>query len=332
MSEKYLVVTSPHLKSEDNTRIIMQTVLFALIFPLGFAIIHFGVRALILSIISVASCVVFEFLYNRLLKKEQTIQDCSAMVTGLLIAFSLPVSVSLWVPVVGAFFAIVIVKMLFGGLGKNFVNPALAARAFLFNWPEQMTNWFDTSNSDGIELPLFSDINQVDMVTTATPLNLLKTGSYEPSHIWDLFLGNKGGCIGEVSILLLMLCGLFLIYRKVITWHIPVSYVGTVALITFLSPQYSYSRLDYMLAHLVSGSLILGAFFMATDYSTSPVTAKGRIIYGIGCGLITVVIRKYGGYPEGVTYAILIMNLFTWFIDKLTRPKRFGTGGAAHVN
>ena len=230
--------------------------------------------------------------------------------------------------VVGDFFAIVVVKMLFGGIGKNFFNPALAARAFLFSWPAIMTKFIVPFKSSVI--PVFGAVPEevVDAVSSATPLTFLKTGTLPDVSIADLFFGNVGGCIGEVSAAALLLGGFYLLFRKIITWHIPVCYIGTVALVTFIFPASGgFFNLDFMLAELLSGGLLLGAFFMATDYTTSPITSKGRIIYGIGCGLLTVFLRYFGGYPEGVSYAILLMNVFAFALDKIARPRRYGAGG-----
>ena len=234
---------------------------------------------------------------------------------------NLSASVPLWLPVAGAFFAIVVVKQLFGGIGKNIVNPALAARVFMFAWPSEMgifTKPFERINS------LAVTYNPPDAVTGATPLASLKTGSLPDTTFFDMFVGNQSGCIGELSALLLTVGGLYLIFTKVITWHIPAAYIGTVALMCVLFPLNSEARVDFMLCEIVSGGLLLGAMFMATDYATSPVTSAGRLIYGVICGLLTVFIRYFGGYPEGVSFSILIANLLVWYIDKLTIPQKFG--------
>jgi electron transport complex protein RnfD len=281
------------------------------------AVVYFKWRAFFMMLISVLSCVFFEFLFNILAKKQQTIGDCSAMVTGFLLAFNMPVTAPLWLPPIGALFAIVVVKMLFGGLGKNIFNPAIAGRIFLFlSFAKFMSgNWVDP----------------FDGVSSATPLAYLKNTSGELVTITDKFsvldcmLGNVGGCLGETSAVLILLGGLFLLYKKVITWHIPVSFIGTVALITLILPRFvDISAWQFMCYHIFNGGLFLGAFFMATDYSTSPITPFGRILYGIGCGLITVFIRYFGGYPEGVSFAILLMNCFATYLDSKTIPKVFG--------
>ena len=320
--KKMLTVSaSPHMKSWETARTLMIDVIIAMVPALIWAVYAFGFRALSLTVISVAACVVFEFLTEKLLKKPVTVLDFSAVITGILIAFNLPVSTPLWAPVIGAFFGIVIVKQLFGGIGKNIVNPALAARVFLFiAWPNEIKNFVAPSAE---KLSAFG-IN-VDAVATATPLASLKQGVTPDGNILDMFLGNTPGCLGEVSALLLLIGGVYLLLRRVITWHIPVAYLGTVAVITFLFPiDKSVQPWQFMLMELFSGGLMLGAIFMATDYVTSPATKSGRIIFGVGCGLITIFIRYFGGYSEGVSFAILIMNLLVWYIDQFTRPRVFG--------
>ena len=317
-----IVSSSPHSKDHRTISTIMGCVLLSLVPASVGAIIFFGWRALLLIAISIVSCVFFEFFYNRLTKRPQTIHDCSAIVTGLLLAFNLPSKTPFWLPIVGAFFSIVIVKMLFGGLGKNVFNPAIAGRIFLFLSfsPYMSGTW--TAPFDG--------------VSSATPLQYLKNASGElvtitdKFRVSDCFLGNVGGCIGETSAALLLLGGIYLLYKRVITWHIPVAFIGTVAIVTLLFPHFrDISAWQYMQYHIFSGGLFLGAFFMATDYSTSPITPWGRIIYGIGCGLITVFIRYFGGYPEGVSFAILLMNCFATYLDSKTIPTNFG--GERHV-
>ena len=309
----------------------MRDVIIALTPALLGSILFFSYRALVIVAISVLSCVVFEFLFNLLMKKRQTIGDLSAVVTGMILGFNLPVSVPLWMPVVGAAFAILVVKMLYGGLGKNIANPALTARIFLFmSFSGAMTKWVPINSAvknTAEKLPLFANVD-VDAVASATPLSYLKNGDARilgNVPVFDAFVGTVSGCIGETSALLLIIGGLYLLYKKIITWHIPVSFLGTVAILTLLFPNMSgVTNVQFMLYHLFSGGLMLGAIFMATDYATSPVTPMGRIIYGIGCGAITVFIRYFGGYPEGVSFAILIMNFFAWFIDKHTIPTKFG--------
>ncbi len=312
------VSPSPHIKNPDNTRALMLDVLIALTPALIWAVYVFGWRALTLTVVSVASCVLFEMWYQLIMRKPVTIGDFSAVVTGVLIAFNLPVTASLWIPVLGALFAIVLVKQLFGGIGKNIINPAIAARVFIFSsWtkeisviPEPFSVWSATAVS-------------VDAVSAATPLAALKTGVIPEISLFDLLIGNCPGVIGEVSALLLAAGGLYLLIRHVISWHIPAAFIVSVAAVTFLLPAHS-NALQFMLYQILSGGLILGAFFMATDYATSPLTARGKLIYGAGCGLITVMIRYFGGYSEGVSFAIMIMNLLVWYLDRFTKPVKFG--------
>lgn len=319
------VTSSPHMRHEDTTRLIMLDVIIALCPALVWAVYLFGARALTLTAVSVGSAVLFEYLYRLIMNKSNDIGDLSAAVTGMLLAFCLPVSVPLWMPAVGSFFAIVIVKQLYGGIGKNVVNPALAARVFLFlAFPGDMARF--TAPSE--KLPAFS-LKGADIVASATPLASLKEGVAPPDSLLDLFLGNCAGCIGEISVLLLLAGALYLFVRKIITWQIPVCYIATVAVLSYLFPASGMDAVQYVLSTLCSGGLILGAFFMATDYVTSPVTYRGRIFYGIGCGLITVFIRTCGSYPEGVSFAILVMNCLAWYIDKFTRPHVFGGGKKA---
>lgn len=319
------VTSSPHMRHEDTTRLIMLDVIIALCPALVWAVYLFGARALTLTAVSVGSAVLFEYLYRLIMNKSNDIGDLSAAVTGMLLAFCLPVSVPLWMPAVGSFFAIVIVKQLYGGIGKNVVNPALAARVFLFlAFPGDMARFTVPSE----KLPALS-LKGADIVASATPLASLKEGVAPPDSLLDLFLGNCAGCIGEISVLLLLAGALYLFVRKIITWQIPVCYIATVAVLSYLFPASGMDAVQYVLSTLCSGGLILGAFFMATDYVTSPVTYRGRIFYGIGCGLITVFIRTCGSYPEGVSFAILVMNCLAWYIDKFTRPRVFGGGKKA---
>ena len=318
------VSPNPHMKDDMTTRRIMLKVIVALLPAAIWGVYAFGMRAAAILVLATASAVLFEFAAQKVMKRKVTVADCSAAVTGLLIGMNLPAAVPLWLPVVASFFAIVVVKQLFGGIGKNIVNPALAARVFVFvAWSSLMSKSAFVGFGDRIS-SLAITLSETDAVSSATPLAALKDGAFpEGKTYFDLFLGNIGGSIGEISALLLILGGLYLIFSKVITWHIPVAYIGTVAVLTLAFPK-AEARLDYMLFELFAGGLMLGAIFMATDYATSPVTPKGRLIYGVGCGLITVFIRVFGGYVEGVSFAILIMNLLAWYIDKFTIPKRFG--------
>ena len=313
------VSNSPHIRSEDSTRQIMLDVIIALIPALALAVFVFGARALVVTAVSVAGSVVFEWLYNKLLKKPCTIDNCSAIVTGMLLAYTLPVTAPLWMVLIGDFFAIIIVKALFGGLGKNFMNPALGGRAFLMaSYPVFMTTWAKVRTA----LPLFG--TPADVVTGATPLAFMKEGKLPDVSMADAALGMIGGCIGEVSALALLAGGVWLVYRRVINLRIPVCFIGTVAVLTLIFPKGDAAAFEWMAYQLLSGGLMLGAIFMATDYASSPVTPKGQIIYGIGCGVLTVLIRYFGSYPEGVSYAILIMNCCVFLIEKISQPVKFG--------
>lgn len=300
---------SPHIKSGATTRRIMLDVLIALAPALCWSVYAFGWRALMLTAISVAFCVLFEFGYEKLLKRPITISDLSAAVTGVLLAFNVPAGAAWWLMPIGAFFAIIIVKQLFGGIGKNVVNPALSARVLLFvSWPGELSSFSEPAS---------------DAISSATALASLKSGAIPQYSLLDMFLGNCPGCIGEVSALMLLIGLVYLLARRVITWHIPAAYLGTVAVLALIFPQ-AGEPLTYLAYSLMSGGLLLGAIFMATDYTTSPVTGKGRLIYGVGCGLLTVLIRRFGAYPEGVSFSIMIMNLLVWYIDRLTMPVSFG--------
>lgn len=316
------VSPSPHIKSPDSTSAIMLRVMIALIPAAVWGVYRFGLRAAVILILTTGSSVLFEFLYQKLMRKRVCIGDLSAAVTGLLIAMNLPSTAPLWLGVAGSFFAIIVVKALFGGLGRNIVNPALAARVFMFAWPGEM----GTFARSGVRInDLAINLANTDAIAGATPLASIDSGiSPDGVTIFDLVLGRVGGCIGEVSAVLLILGGIYLLCTKVITWHIPVSFIGTAAVMFALFPMGGADRMSYMLYSIFSGGLLLGAIFMATDYVTSPVSPAGQIVYGVGCGLITVFIRYFGGYPEGVSFAILIMNLLSHYIDKAFAPRRFG--------
>lgn len=320
---KFLVTEAPHVRARDGVRDIMLDVIIALMPALIAGTIVFGYRAAAVSAVCVASCVFFEWLWCRLVKKPSSVSDLSAVVTGLLLALNMPVTIPLWMPVIGALFAIVIVKQFFGGLGHNFMNPALAARAFMLtSWAQAMTSWTNpfAKLSLGVKAA-------ADAVTGATPLALLKNGSYDgmPTYL-NLFLGNSAGCIGEVSALAILIGAAYLLYRRVIKLRVPLCFVATVFIITWIFGKNGWFTGD-ALRHILSGGVLLGAFFMATDYTTTPYTPKGQLIFGIGCGIITAVIRLWGAYPEGVSYSILLMNAATPLIDRYTAPKRFGTEG-----
>ncbi len=310
--------SSPHAHSPVTTKTIMRDVLIALAPALAGAVWFFGIRALLNTLISAAGCVFFEWGYRKLRKLDSTVYDLSAIVTGVLLAFVCPVTIPYWMLLIGDFIAIVVVKQLYGGIGKNFMNPALLARAFLFSWPVVMSTWVKPgfANWAGI-------FSTADAVTGATPLAPMHQGQLPEGSLLDAFLGNVGGCIGETSAALLLLGALYLLIRRVISLRIPLSFILTVAVLSFLFPQ-GNDPLVWTAWQLCSGGLILGAFFMATDYVTSPVTKWGQVLFGVGCGIITVVIRYFGGYPEGVSFAILVMNACVALLDKVGRPKRYG--------
>ncbi len=303
------VSAPPHISTKDDVSTIMFDVILALMPAMVAGAYYFGYRAILVVLVSVLSSVGFEQLWNYVFKRQSTIGDLSAVVSGILLGFNLPATVPYWIPVAGSLFMIIIVKMCFGGLGHNFMNPALAGRAFLVaSWPAIMTKGFVAPFS---KLDLW---NAADAVTSATPLNPEFAGDIT---IWSLFSGNVGGCIGETSALAILIGGAYLLLRRIITWRIPVCYIGTVAIISaFCGADVPYQ--------LFAGGLMLGAIFMATDYTTSPVTPMGQIIYAVGCGIMTCVIRFAGGYPEGVSYSILLMNIAAPLFDKLTPPKIYG--------
>ena len=311
---KLTVASSPHIRGNFRTNRIMLDVVLSLLPALAVGVWMLGIRALVVTLISISSAVVAEWLYSLVTKTRNTVVDCSAMVTGLLLAMTLPASVPYWQVVLGSFFAIVFVKCLCGGLGQNIFNPALAARALLMVvFPMGLTRYVD-----------------VDGVSAATPLHHMVMPALPEESVLDMFLGNCPGSIGEISALALLLGGAYLVYRKVISVRIPLAYLGTVALLTLIFGK-TDDHFRWMLYSLFSGGLMLGAIFMATDYATSPATPVGQVIYGVGCGVLTVIFRYFGLFPEGVTYAILLMNAVVWFIDRHTAMRRFGTGkrGAA---
>ncbi len=312
------ISSSPHAHSPVTTQTIMRDVLIALVPALLGSIYFFGFRSLLVTLVSAAACVFFEWGFCKIRKLHCKTYDLSAVVTGVLLAFVCPVTIPYWTIILGDFFAIVLVKMLFGGLGKNIVNPALAGRAFLFSWPVLMSNWVRVGFDNAAGL-----LSTADAVTAATPMSAMHQGALPEESILDMFLGNIGGCIGETSALLLIIGFVYLLYRKVITARIPLAYIGTVAILAFLFPQ-GNDRIAWMAAQVFGGGLMLGAIFMATDYVTSPLTKLGQIVYGIGCGVITILIRYFGGYSEGVTYAILCMNACAVLLDKIGRPVKFG--------
>lgn len=332
-SERYILSSSPHTHAKSSVSGIMLDVIVALLPATCCSVFFFGLKALVLVATCVASCLVAEAACRLAMRRENTIGDLSAVLTGLLLALNLPPDLPLWMAVVGSIFAITIAKQVFGGLGYNPFNPALSARAFmLISFPTAMTLWSASAWKNAAGL--------ADATTTATPLSYLKTfgtSAWEQipaadrllrltdgSFIQSAFLGNVNGCLGEVSALALLLGAAYLLYRRVITWHIPVAFIGTVALYAFCNYGMNLHALKLAEAHVFCGGVILGACFMATDYVTSPITAKGKIIFGCGCGLLTMLIRLQGAYPEGVSFSILIMNAFTPLISRFTQPKPFG--------
>ncbi|HNZ61670.1 MAG TPA: RnfABCDGE type electron transport complex subunit D [Paludibacteraceae bacterium] len=314
---KLVVSPSPHVHSGNSIQKEMKSVLIALIPAYLVALYYFGVGALIVSATSVLSCVLFEYLIQKfILKGEKTITDCSAIVTGLLLAFNLPSNLPIWIVIIGALVAIGVGKMSFGGLGNNPFNPALVGRVFLLiSFPVQMTSW---------PRPIPFNLAYMDAETSATALTALKEHLENIPSALDMFIGNMGGSMGEVSTLALLLGFAYLLYRRTISWHIPITILFTVFVMTgifYLVDPQTYAS---PLVHLMTGGLMLGAIFMATDFVTSPMTKRGMFVYGIGIGVITVVIRLFGSYPEGVSFAILIMNAFTPLINTYIKPKRFG--------
>ncbi len=306
MNNKLISAVSPHFHRPRTTRTIMLDVIIALMPAVIAAIIFFGWRSLLVCADCVAVCILAEWGFEKICKKENTIGDLSAVVTGLILALNLPVDVPLWQASLGSIIAIVVVKQLFGGIGQNFANPAATARIILMTaFSGTMTRWAVPQAFN-----LFPDTT-----TGATPLALMTKGETAnlPSYL-DMFLGNTGGCLGETSALALILGGLYLLFRGVITWHTPVAFIGTVALMSLVCGQ-------DVPAQLLSGGLMIAAFFMATDYASSPATPWGKIIFGVGCGLITILIRFWGNFPEGVSFSLLIMNILTPYIEKLTRAK-----------
>ncbi|MDO4810343.1 MAG: RnfABCDGE type electron transport complex subunit D [Eubacteriales bacterium] len=319
---KLIASSSPHIRSNENTRSIMLDVIIAMLPALAMSVYVFGARALVLTLISVAACVFWEWGYRKVMKKSSAIGDLSAVVTGMLLAFVCPVTAPYWMIIIGAFFAIVVVKQLYGGIGCNFLNPALAGRAALLaSYATAMTTWV----APGTRAPIFG---AADVTTAATPMAMMKEGAFEALtgtySVSDMFIGQIGGSIGEVSALMLLVGGIWLLIRKVISWQIPVAYIATVAIICLIAAPAGVNAVSYMAYNVFGGGLMLGAIFMATDYATSPVTKPGQIIFGIGCGLLTVFIRRFGSYPEGVCYSILIMNCCTWLLDKYIRPTIYG--------
>lgn len=328
------ISTAPHISSPVNTSTIMRDVIIAMIPATMVAIFFFGIGALKVMLTSVAACVLCEYLICRyLLRKQSTLRDGSAIVTGLLLAFNLPSNFPIWMILIGAFVAIGISKMAFGGLGKNLFNPALAGRVFLFiSFPLQMTSWPkpDFQNFMNIDVQTGATtlgiLKHIDAETSATALTKYSSSVHNIPEYWQMFIGNIGGSLGEVSAAALLIGLAYLLYRRVISWHIPFYYIGTVFILTAFM-WFSKETPNYdPVTHLLSGGLLLGAIFMATDYVTSPMSTNGKIIFAIGCGILTFVIRLFGAYPEGVSFAILIMNAFVPLIDRFVVPRIYGTG------
>ena len=314
---KLTVTSSPHIRGDFRTSRLMLDVVLALLPALAVGVIVLGFRALMVTLISMGAAVVAEYMYSLLLKKRNTIIDGSALVTGMLFALTLPAGVPYWVPAVGSAFAIVVAKLMCGGLGQNIFNPALAARAFmLLLFPAALTRYAPVG---------------ADAVSSATPLHHMVMPALPEQSILDMFLGNCPGSIGELSALALLIGGIYLVARKVISARIPVAYLATVAVITLVFHK-TDNAISWMLYSLFSGGVMMGAIFMATDYATSPVTKNGQILYGIGCGVLAVIFRYYGLFPEGVTYAILLMNLCVWTIDRHTAPRRYGEVKGGNAN
>lgn len=363
MDNKYIVSPAPHLHDKTNVKNVMWNVVIALTPALLFAVYYWGFRALLLTLTGAVAAVVTEAIIQKLRGVPIAVADGSAFLTGMLLAYNIHVGAPLWLPIVGAVFAIAVGKQAFGGLGNNPVNPALLGRAFLLaSWPTLMTNGWVAAKNGAISgmnnlSRIATDLQGLspkayELVTSATPLKVAQTlrdttfvadinaqaggldlgrqiftNLTELDTIKSLFWGNIGGCIGEVSAFALLLGAIYLLYRNIIEWRIPLFYIGTVFVLSLLFGGIPSSGTSVLVPffHIFAGGLMLGAFFMATDYTTSPITKKGRIIFGIGCGLLTIVIRLVGGYPEGVSYSILFMNVFTPLIDKMTLPKAFGS-------
>ena len=307
--EKLMVSSSPHFNGGRTTQNIMLDVIIALCPAMIASVILFGFRAAVVILTCVASCILSEYLSRRVMKRPQTVGDLSCVVTGILLALNLPVTINPLIAVFGSVAALVVVKQMFGGIGQNFVNPALTARIILLNsFPSRMTHWVQP----------FDYAATADAVTTATPLGILKEGGGELPSYLDLFLGNTGGCLGETCALAILLGGIYLIVRRVISPVIPVTYLATVAVLSMMMGRDP-------LFDLLSGGLLLGAFFMATDYTTSPLYFWGRIVFAFGCGLITMLIREFGSLPEGVSYSIILMNILTPLIERAIKPRPFGS-------
>lgn len=322
---RLVVGAAPHLRHNDDIRITMGDMIVPMVPIALMAFYFYGTRVLVLTLISIVSCVVLEYLYRRILGKPRSIGDLSAVITGFILAYNMPASAPLWFPVAGAFFAVIIVKQLFGGIGKNVFNPALGGILFLtVTWPGIMSSLPLPFN----QLSVWGNVGKFE--TGRSALSALKAGQLPDNKLFEMLLGNQPGYFGACAVLVLLAGGLYLLYRRIISWTIPVSFVGTVALISFIFPRSPAGRLDSMLFEILSGSLIFAALFIATDPVTSPVTNVGRLLYGFFCGLITVLIRYTGIYPEGAYFAIFLMNPFVLALDRLAWKLKTKKGG--HLN
>ena len=320
MSNKFVVSMSPHVHEKEGISGIMLDVIIALIPAIVAGVYYFGLRALVVILTSVAACVLSEYFYTRAMKKKNTVKDLSAVVTGILLGLNMPSAIPLWMVVLGSIFAIVLVKEIYGGIGKNFMNPALAARCFMvIAWAGAMTRF---------AVPF----SGVDVIASATPLSIMN-GASEGTlpALRDAFWGAIPGCIGETSAFALLIGFVYLLVRRIISWKIPVTYIVVFAVLTYFFGENTSSmpQFEFTLMQILTGGLMLGAIFMATDYTTTPTTPLGLYIFGIGCGIITFALRRFGAYPEGVSFAILLMNILVPQIDKFTIPKKFGGGKRA---
>ena len=310
MSKLFNVSSSPHVRNNDTTQRIMRDVAIAMLPATAYGVYQFGLYSLLIVILTVVSCVVSEYVWEKAMKKPVTVYDCSAVVTGMILALNMPPEIPFWIPMLGGVFAIIVVKQLYGGLGQNFMNPALAARCFLLISFAGSMNSFSSAKLG------------FDSLSGATPLAQLRAG--ETVNLMDLIIGRIPGTIGEVSVIALLIGGIYMIARKVISPRIPLIYIGTVAVFVFVFGGFD---VQYMLSEICAGGLVFGAFFMATDYVTSPITPKGQIVYGVILGLLTGIFRLWGASPEGVSYAIILSNLLVPMIERVTLPKAFGKEG-----
>lgn len=330
MSELYNVSTAPHTRSKTTTFTIMQDVAIALIPASIFGVYNFGIKALLMILVCIGFSVLTEYVYEKFMKKPITIGDFSAFVTGLLLALNMPSTAPLWMGAIGSIFAILFVKMLFGGLGQNFMNPALAARCFLLiSFAGQMSNYQInpvSSDSTGFLYYLKNGAIAIDGVTSATPLGIIKEGG--SIDLIQMLIGNIGGTIGETSALAILIGAIYLLAKKIISFRIPLTYIASFSVFILIFGGKGFD-LNFLLAHLLGGGLMLGAFFMATDYVTSPITMKGQLLFGVSLGLLTGIFRIFGASAEGVSYAIIFCNMLVPLIEKITLPMAFGKGGKA---